>query len=136
MIYVEVISGLWLGDIETMSNKQFLQDQSISLILNCCHPLLNDIGITVSSLSLTDDLGRNLEFFKQHKDKLLNFIHQSLDTHNILIACYDGQTTSAFLVCLYLIHRGGIQETEVKSMLLSKHPRLAMDFDVSWFRLE
>ena len=35
MLYVEIISGLWIGNVDVMYNKKFLQDNNITIILNC-----------------------------------------------------------------------------------------------------
>ena len=31
----EIISGLWIGNVDVMYNKKFLQDNNITIILNC-----------------------------------------------------------------------------------------------------
>ncbi len=138
MIYTEIVSGLWVGDIQAMSTKQFLHDQSITYILNCCQgiPIPEVEGIQVSCLGLSDQLIHNMRFFKQHHQQLLNHIHGLLDDHNVLIGCYDGQTLSTYLVCLYLLRYGSIQPRDVKSIILSKNPQLSMDYDISLFQLD
>ena len=35
MLYTEVLSGLWIGDIDIMYNKKFIEDNQIKLIINC-----------------------------------------------------------------------------------------------------
>ena len=138
MIYTEIISGLWIGDIQSMSTKQFLQDQSITYILNCCQGIaIPEVeGIQVSCLGLSDQLIHNMRFFKQHHQQLLSHIHSLLDDHNVLIGCYDGQTLSTYLACLYLVRYGSIQSRDVKSIILSKNTQLSMDYDISLLHLD
>ena len=35
MFYCEILSGLWVGDVDMMYNTEFLKDNDISIILNC-----------------------------------------------------------------------------------------------------
>ena len=35
MLYTEILSGLWIGDIDIMYNKKFITDNNITIILNC-----------------------------------------------------------------------------------------------------
>ena len=100
MLYVEVISGLWIGDIDVMYNKKFIEDNNITIILNCTinfkfsdYPNINNIR-----LPLSDNLYNNLEQLRTHKDKILKFIDDSLQDNNIVIVCYDGKTISPFII--------------------------------------
>ena len=35
MLYSELISGLWISDIEMLNKDKFLEDNNITIILNC-----------------------------------------------------------------------------------------------------
>ena len=35
MLYTEILSGLWIGDIDLMYNKKFIDDNQIQVIINC-----------------------------------------------------------------------------------------------------
>ena len=37
MLYTEVISGLWIGDVPIMYNKKFIEDNQIKLIIKLYH---------------------------------------------------------------------------------------------------
>ncbi len=132
MLYVEVISGLWIGDIDVMYNKKFIEDNNITIILNCTinfkfsdYPNINNIR-----LPLSDNLYNNLEQLRTHKDKILKFIDDSLQDNNIVIACYDGKTISPFIISLYLMKYGDITKDKLKQIILSKNKAISMDYDL------
>ena len=35
MFYCELLSGIWIGDIDILSNKKFIEDNDITIVLNC-----------------------------------------------------------------------------------------------------
>jgi len=133
MVYVEILSGLWIGNIDMMYNKQFIHDNSISIIINCTsnYKFSDYPDIQNIRLPLSDNLYHNLDTLRKNKDKILLFIDTSLDEHNILISCYDGVTLSPFIVSLYLIHYGGITKDKVKKIIQSKSTQISMDYDIT-----
>lgn len=133
MLYAEILSGLWIGDIDIMYNKKFLQDNNITIILNCTInfqftdlPTIKNIRIPLS-----DDLWNNIDTIRNHKDKILTFIDESLESNNILLCCYDGKTISPFIVSLYLMKYGEINKDKLKQIILSKNTDISMDYDLS-----
>lgn len=133
MLYAEILSGLWIGDIDIMYNKKFLQDNNITIILNCTInfqftdlPTIQNIRIPLS-----DDLWNNIDTIRNHKDKILTFIDESLESNNILLCCYDGKTISPFIVSLYLMKYGEINKDKLKQIILSKNTDISMDYDLS-----
>jgi len=132
MVYVEIISGLWIGDIDIMYNHKFIKDNDISIIINCTinykfsdYPTIQNIRIPLS-----DNLYHNLDQLRSHKDKILKFIDDSLDVHNILLCCYDGKLLSPFIVSLYLMKYGDIPKDKVKKIIQSKDTNISMDYDL------
>ena len=133
MLYTEVLSGLWIGDIDIMYNKKFLQDNQIQVIINCtCQYKFTDLpSIQNVRLPLSDNLYNSIDTIKQNKDKILQFIDSRLEINNILICCQAGTSISPFLVSLYLIQYGKIQKNEVRKIIQSKNEAVSMDFDLS-----
>ena len=47
MFYCELLSGIWIGDIDILQNKNFINDNHIGIILNCTEyfdfPLIENI---------------------------------------------------------------------------------------------
>ena len=128
MVYVEIISGLWIGNVDMMYNKKFLLDNQI----NCTHNFkFSDLpNIKNIRIPLSDILLHNIDQLRKHKDKILTFIDTSLEQHNMLLCCYDGITNSPFIVSLYLLTYGGIAKDMIKKIIQSKCTEISMDYDV------
>jgi protein-tyrosine phosphatase len=133
MLYAEIISGLWIGEIDIIYNKKFLQDNNITVIINCTiNYQFNDLpDIKNIRVPLSDNLWNNIDSLRQNKDKILSFIDESLEHNNIVIACYDGKTLSPFIISLYLIHYGNINKSEIKKIIQSKNTQISMDYELS-----
>jgi len=132
MLYTEVISGLWIGDIDMMYNKQFIADNAITIILNCTinYKFPDNPNVQNVRIPLSDNLYHNMDTLRKSKDKILSYIDASLNDHTILMACYDGKTLSPFLVSLYLIKYGGITKDKIKRIIQSKNTLVSMDYDL------
>jgi len=132
MLYTEILSGLWIGDINTMYNKKFIADNNITIIMNCtiAYKFSDYKNIQNIRIPLSENLYHNLDVLRQNKDKILSFIDTSLNNHNMLICCYDGKTLSPFLVSLYLIKYGDITKDQIKKIIQSKNTLISMDYDL------
>ena len=131
MVYTEILSGLWIGNIDMMYNKQFIQDNNIQIIINCTtNYQCKDTTITNIRIPLVEDLYANINTLRTNKGKILSYIKTELENNNILICCYDGQTLSPFIISLYLLTYGDISKDQVKQICRSKNTELSMDFDL------
>jgi protein-tyrosine phosphatase len=132
MVYAEIISGLWIGNVDMMYNKKFLQDNHITLVINCTHNFkFTDLpNIQNVRIPLSDNLMNNIDQLRIHKDKILTFIDSSLEQRNILLCCYDGITNSPFIVSLYLLKYGDIPKDKIKRIIQSKSTEISMDYDL------
>ena len=132
MVYAEIISGLWIGNVDMMYNKKFLQDNQITLVINCTHNFkFSDLpNIQNVRIPLSDNLMNNIDQLRIHKDKILTFIDSSLEQRNILLCCYDGITNSPFIVSLYLLKYGDITKDKIKRIIQSKSTEISMDYDL------
>jgi len=132
MVYAEIISGLWIGNVDMMYNKKFLQDNQITLVINCTHNFkFSDLpNIQNIRIPLSDNLMNNIDQLRIHKDKILTFIDSSLEQRNILLCCYDGITNSPFIVSLYLLKYGDIPKDKIKRIIQSKSTEISMDYDL------
>jgi len=133
MLYVEIISGLWIGNIDIMYNKKFIKDNNITIILNCTtNYKFSDYPDTKNiRIPLSDSIYHNIDTLRQNKNKILTFIDDSLDDNNILVCCYDGKTIGPFIISLYLIQYGGITKDKIKEVIRSKNTAISMDYDLS-----
>lgn len=132
MVYTEILSGVWIGNIDMMYNKQFLIDNQIEVIINCTIEFnFPDLEIKKYRIPVSDNINDAVIIIKNNKDKILNLIDQVISESNVLICCYDGQRISPFLISIYLIHYGDISYNIVKQILSSKNNQLSMDYDSS-----
>ena len=133
MLYTEVLSGLWIGDIDIMYNKKFIEDNQIKLIINCTidYKFSDHKGVQNVRIPLPNNLYNSIDTLMQNKDKILNFIDSNLENNHILICCVDGINISPFIASLYLIKYGEIDKSEIKKIIQSKNQAVSMDFDLS-----
>ena len=132
MVYTEVLSGVWIGNIDMMYNKQFLTDNQIEVIINCTIEFkFPELNIQKYRIPISDNINDAVNIIKNNKNKILELIDQVISESNVLICCYDGQLISPFLISIYLIHYGDISYEQVKQILSSKNNQLSMDVDSS-----
>lgn len=132
----EIISGLWIGDINDSFNKDFLKDNFISIMINCTTNYdFPDLNVKKIRLPLSNDLtpDKDLMLLIKNKDKILDFIFQNIELKNIFVYCYDGKLISPLIVALFLIYKGGISKDNIRSVLKSKNQNISLDVDLSHF---
>jgi len=132
----EIISGLWIGDINDSFNKDFLKDNFISIMINCTTNYdFPDLNVKKIRLPLSNDLtpDKDLMLLIKNKDKILDFIFQNIELKNIFVYCYDGKLISPLIVALFLIYKGGISKDNIRSILKSKNQNISLDVDLSHF---
>ena len=134
MLYTEVISGLWIGDIDMIYNKKFLEDNQIKIIINCTyeHPF-SEVTKDIQNIRipLPNNIYNCIDILRRNKDKILEFINSQLEFNHILLCCQDGTCISPFIISLYLIHYGNIQKSEVRKVIQSKNQAVSMDYDLN-----
>lgn len=133
----EIISGLWISDINGSFDNNFLKDNDISILINCT---LNygfpDLNLKKLRIPLSSNLtpSKDLLLLKKYKDKITDYIYENIDFSNILIYCYDGLLISPLIVSLFLIVKGEISKDNIRSILKSKNNNIVLDVDLSEFR--
>lgn len=134
MLYTEVLSGLWVGDVDMMYNKKFIDDNQIKVIINCTidQPFSETItGVENIRLPLSNNLYACLDTIRHNKDKILRFINDKLESYHILLCCFEGSIISPFIVSLYLIDYADIPKSEVRKIIQSKNEAVSMEFDLN-----
>lgn len=133
----ELLSGLWISDINDAYNEEFYKDNLINIVINCTIdqafldlPKIKKLRIPLSS-NLEPD--KDLYLLKQNIDKILNYIHENKDDNNILIFCYNGLTISPLIVAIYMIKYGNISKDNIRDILRSKNKDITLDIDLSLF---
>lgn len=137
MFYCELLSGIWIGDTDILVNKPFIDDNNISVILNCTqlYNFPEKEGIQKIRLPFSPVRESNSDIFllRENKDKIMKFIRDNCDHKNILICCYDGKTLSAFIVALFIATYSKIYKNSIYDILLTKCEDLNLWCDISLF---
>jgi len=133
----ELLSGIWISDINSAYDEDFYKDNLINIVINCTKnqafldlPKLKKIRIPLSPELYPDN---DLILLKNNIDKIIKYIHENKDTNNILIFCYNGLTISPLLVAIYMIRYGNISKDNIRDILRSKNKDISLDIDLSIF---
>ena len=133
----EIISGLWIGDLNDAYNEEFYKDNMITIAINCTidQGFLDLPRIKKIRVPLTDRLDpiRDMNLLKSNINQILDFIHQKIEEENIFIFCYNGLTVSALICALYIVKKGNISLQNINDILHSKNKNICLDFDLSSF---
>ena len=137
MFTLELLSGIWIADTNILNSKKFMDDNQITIILNCTQIFdFPDIS-TIQKIRLPFSNNKNsdtdLSLLRDNKTKILKFIHDNIDNHNILICCYDGKSISPFIVALYIAEYSKIDKKSIYNILLTKDSNLSLWYDLSLF---
>ena len=112
MFTCELLSGVWIGDSDVLNSTNFMKDNDITIILNCTQlfdfPNLDSIQKIRLPFSSTPNSDTDIHLLKQNKQKIIQFIDDNMNDHNILICCYDGKSISPFIVALYIAEKSKI----------------------------
>ena len=133
----EIISGLWIGNINDIYNEEFYNDNLINICINCTidQGFLDLPNLKKIRLSLSEEMdpNRDIHMLKENLNKILEFIHNNMEENNIFIYCYNGITISPLITALYMINYGNISKDNIRNILRSKNEKICLDYDLSIF---
>ena len=137
MFYCELLSGLWIGDTDILTNEKFIKDNNIGIVLNCTQmfnfpdiDLYKKVRLPFSPVRESDN---DIYLIRQNYKKIVSFLTENIDFHNILICCYDGKSISPFIVALFIALNSKIDTQSIYTILLSKNKELDLCCDISMF---
>lgn len=137
MVYSELISGLWISDVEILNKDKFLEDNNITIILNCTRTFdfpknesIKKIRLPFSPIRESDV---DITLLRNNYKKIVDYISDNIDENNILISCYDGKSISPFIVALYIATKSKISKESIYEILLTKNKELDLWCDLSLF---
>ena len=137
MFTLELLSGIWIADSDILNSKKFMDDNQITIILNCTQifdfPDISSIQKIRLPFSNNKNSDTDLSLLRENKTKILQFIHDNIDNHNILICCYDGKSISPFIVALYIAEYSKVDKKSIYNILLTKDSNLSLWYDLSLF---
>ena len=131
----EILSGLWIGNVNDIYNKEFYLDNNINIVINCTkdQAFLDIEGLKKIRIPLSNDIQNDIHLLSMKKDDIVDFIHKSLEEKNIFIYCHNGLTNSALIVALYMIKYGNISKDNIRAILRSKNNNILLDYDLGIF---
>ena len=131
----EILSGLWIGNINDIYNKEFYLDNNINIAINCTkdQAFLDLENLKKIRIPLSNDIKNDMHILSIKKDNIIDFIHKSLEENNIFIYCYNGLTVSALIVALYMIKYGNISKDNIRAILRSKNNNILLEYDLGIF---
>ncbi len=135
----EILSGLWIGNINDSYNEDFYKDNLITIAINCTNDqsFLDLPNLKKLRVPLSINLNPESDMFLLRKsmNKIINFIHQNIESNNILLFCYNGLSISPLICAIYMVHFGNISKDNIRDILKSKNENICLDFDLSMFEL-
>ena len=137
MFYCELLSGIWIGDTDILVNDRFIKDNNIDIILNCTQmfnfpelDLYKKVRLPFSPVRESDS---DIYLIRENYKKIVTFLTENIDVHNILICCYDGKSISPFIVALYIAEYSNVDKKSIYNILLTKDSNLSLWYDLSLF---
>ena len=131
----EILSGLWIGNVNDIYNKEFYVDNNINIVINCTkdQAFLDLEGLKKVRIPLSNNIQNDMHLLSIKKDDIVDFVHKSLEEKNIFIYCHNGLTNSALIVALYMIKYGNISKDNIRAILRSKNNNILLEYDLGIF---
>ena len=98
----EIIDGLYLGNLETSNNQEYLESQNITVILNLCETANKQFpNIEYHHIPVADEQTENI--FK-HFPEFYTIINEALSNNKkVLVHCFAGVSRSSTAVISYIM---------------------------------
>lgn len=132
----EIIPGLWIGDRRSASDRTFLSNKRISIVLNCSTDIpfvdYNKIKLNIKKVRIKikspnsevndREISRCNKLFYKYLENTLSFLYNNLELENknILIYCNTGNIISVAFATAYLIQYGKITKGSALKCIRSK----------------
>ena len=133
----EILSGLWIGNVNDSYNEEFYRDNLISIVINCTKDQtfldISNLKKIRIPLSINLDPELDMKYLREKMNQILDFIHENIEDNNILIFCNNGLSISPLIIANYMIKYGNISKDNIRDILRSKNENICLDFDLSMF---
>jgi hypothetical protein len=129
----EIISGLWIGNIDDSYDMEFYKDNKITIMINCTNdiPCL-DIPETKKikiPLSVYLDPSKDIPLLKNNMKRIIEYIHQHKETDNIFIYGHTNYSIPSLIIGAYMITYGKISIHLIMDILHSKNKDIVLDMN-------
>lgn len=132
----EIIPGLWIGDKRAASDRTFLSDKKISVVLNCSTDIpfvdYNRMKLNIKKIRIKikspkserndREISKYNTLFYKYLQNTLSFLYENLTirNNNVLIYCNTGNIISVAFSAAYLIQYGKITKGSALKCIRSK----------------
>jgi hypothetical protein len=132
----EIIPGLWIGDKRAASDRTFLSDKKISVVLNCSTDIpfvdYNRMKLNIKKIRIKikspkserndREISKYNTLFYKYLQNTLSFLYENLTirNNNVLIYCNTGNIISVAFAAAYLIQYGKITKASSLKCIRSK----------------
>ena len=120
MIFIEILSNLWIGDNSILKYKEKI---NIDFIINCS----KDLHFLGNCNKYKMEMKNNLEKYEiikmyEYLNETSDFIHKKLLNNNsILVVCENSNQKSASIIAAYIIKYGKINMMNTIGSIRTKH---------------
>jgi protein-tyrosine phosphatase len=127
--YHKIIENIYIGNIISAQNKDFIKNNNISIIINCSNDIPNyfilDNSIQYYRLPIDDSLETyDINLMSELLPKYVKIIDDAIkENKNILVHCYAGRQRSACLVTAYLLYKYNYNLSDAYKIILEKRPQ-------------
>ncbi len=127
--YDYILPNLFLGNIESSRDINFLTNNNIHSIVNCTenepfHPYFNNESRYTLRIDVKDNREpENLQKFYEQIYMAVDYIDSNIKNgNNVLVHCYWGFMRSATIVAAYLIKKHNLTPNEAINFIKEKRP--------------
>lgn len=139
MIATEIIPNLWIGDIRSALDIEYLTRYRITVIINCTtkYPFPNHNSVQIRVAVRDRGIQQDIDIMYKYLCNVVPVIYKLLRSgERILIHCYAGCHRSVALVLGFLICYARMTLQQAIDTLQSKWPRVGLRFSRSLCRYE
>lgn len=135
---IEIISGIWIGDINHSQNKNFYINNNIDIAINCTNDTefidLDSVKFKINIPFHRDYPTRNdILVINEYIEKLLGIIYKSIDNHNIFIYSYNKFVIPLQIVSVFIIKYGKINKEVINDIIKSKIDAEEVNIDLGLY---
>jgi len=113
----EILPGLWIGDLVSSRDFNFLKEKQIHTVVNVCYTVAD--SQPPAKNVITVDLSNSVRLLEQI-DTCCNKIRAHLAQTNLLVYCEDGYRFAPVIVISYLMKITHLKLTDIITGLKTK----------------
>ena len=127
---MEVITGLWLGQVRQADNVEWCHEKRIQSILNCNKLFEKGLPLEINYVYIekVDD------FAKKAADRLIEFHYN--ENKNVIIVCENGRRIGLLVLIYYLSKVCNVSRVRALEIIRTKLPIFTLDSQISRYITE